>query len=78
MTRDQFEAHLCQEFGEAFVISYFERSQFAEGDNPIIYPWSIVASDVFKRRARHFLEREGVKLGPAVCEHLKSVGRAAR
>lgn len=72
MTRDQFEAHLVQEFGEAFMVSYFSRSEFAEGDNPILYPWSLVANDKFKREARHFLEREGVKLGPPICDHLKS------
>lgn len=69
---------MAQEFGEAFVASYFERSTFAAGENPIIYPWSIVASDVFKGRARHFLEREGVKVGPAVCEHLKPTAARAK
>lgn len=71
MTRDQIEARIVQEFGEAWMISYFERSQFAEGDNPILYPWSLVANDKFQRDARHFLEREGVKLGPPTCDHLR-------
>jgi len=71
LTRDQLEAHMVQEFGEPFVISYFERSVFAEGENPILYPWSMVAAERLRREAKHFLEREGVKLGTPICEHLK-------
>lgn len=71
MTRDGFEEMLIEEFGRPFAISYFQRSGFAPGDNPILYPWSLVAEGKFKREARWFLEREGVKLGHAICEHLR-------
>jgi len=71
MNRQQFVDLVVAEFGEPFAISYVERSEFTGGDNPILYPWSMVANDKFRREARRFLEREGVKLGPPRCRHLE-------
>lgn len=71
MRRQEFEDLLVDEFGEAFTRSYFERSGFSEGVNPILYPWSYVAEGKFTHEARAFLKRHGVKLGPPILEHLK-------
>lgn len=77
MNRDRFRDILADEFGEPFAYSYFDRSGFTEGSQPILYPWSLVANDKFKTDARDLLKREGVKLGPPICEHLKPKTRRA-
>jgi hypothetical protein len=77
MNKQEFYDLVADEFGEPFAISYAERSGFTGGDNPVLYPWSLVANDKFSREARKFLQREGVRLGPPVCEHLKPKERKA-
>lgn len=78
MNRTELENLLADELGDEFVTSYFDRSPFTEGASPILYPWSMVAAERFRDRARHLLEREGVRLGPPVCDHLKPKPRKAR
>lgn len=77
MRRQEFEGLLIAEFGEAWTISYFQRSGFSEGSTPVLYPWSYVADDKFKQMARKFLAEHGVKLGPPILEHLKPRHRHA-
>ncbi len=77
MTAGEFREKLVEEFGEAFAFSYFDQGEFRGGDQPVLYPWSLVANDKFKREARRFLEREGVKLGPPICKHLQPKLKAA-
>jgi hypothetical protein len=77
MTRDEFRRLLVAEFYEEWAISYFDRSDFTEGAHPILYPWSYVANDKFRRDARRFLEREGVKLGAPTVKHLQPKTRLA-
>lgn len=74
LTRDEFRARMVDEISEAFAVSYFDRSVFDEGDYPVLHPWSLVANDKFKREGRRFLEREGVRLGGPICEHLRPRG----
>lgn len=71
MNKQEFFDRVVDEFGMPFAISYVERSEFVGGDHPILYPWSMVAFDKFRREARAFLARQGVKLGPARCRHLE-------
>jgi hypothetical protein len=77
MSADEFRARLVDEFGEPFTVSYFDRSTFIDGPSPVLHPWSLVANDKFRRVARRFLEREGVRLGAPICNHLKPKPRAA-
>jgi len=78
MRREHFRDLLAAEFGEAFAGAYFDRSGFSEGPPAVLYPWSYIAEDKFKQNARRFLEREGVKLGPAVVAHLKNPRQPGR
>ncbi len=78
MNRAEFADILADEFGDAFVASYFDRSPFTEGASPIVYPWSGVAAERFRDIAGRVLQREGVRLGPPVCDHLKPKPRRAR
>ncbi len=68
MTRDECREKLQDEFGEAFCISYFDRSGFAAD---IITPWSFVAYDRFIERASRFLKREGIALGKPLPVHME-------
>lgn len=77
MTRDEFRQILVEEFSDAFAYSYFDRSEFTPGPTPVLYPWSLVAEDRFRNEARRCLQREGVKLGPPVLDHLKPKTRRA-
>lgn len=76
LTQAEFRARMVDEFSEAFTVSYFDRSTFYDGEHRVLHAWSLVANDKFKQEARRFLEREGVRLGEPICDHLKP--RAAR
>lgn len=77
MNKQEFYDLVVEEFGELFANSYVERSGFTGGDNPVLYPWSLVANDKFNREARRFLQLQGVRLGPPICDHLKPKERKA-
>jgi hypothetical protein len=63
MTRTEFRAKVVDELGEDFAYSYFDRSKFKEGADPVLFPWSGVAAERWRTRARQFLKDAGVRLG---------------
>lgn len=76
MDREKFRQALEDELGNNFVYSYFDRSGFVDDPSPTLQPWSFCAERQLKTRARLFLQREGVKLGSVIADHLKEKRRA--
>lgn len=71
MNRDRFRNIIAEEIGEAFAYSYVDLSEFTDGTNPVLRPWSHVANERLRDMAWKILQREGVKLGPVVAKHLQ-------
>ena len=71
MTREEFRDHLVDDLGEAFAVSYFDRSDFVDGRAPMVQPWSFVAMERFKDRAGRLLERLDVRMIAPDPEHLR-------
>ena len=65
---------IVESFGEAFAYSYFDRSLY---NHPILNPWSLVAQDVFRKRADGFLKKHGIKLGPPLLVHINGPQKRA-
>lgn len=73
MTSVEFRAELVKAFGDAFAVSYFDRSEFREGSIPTLRPWSYTAERKFLGEASMIVKREGVMLMPPDPEHLKPI-----